>query len=407
MNKDNEQIKFDTSVVIDRSQSYTSVELFSTLRKWLGIENVSRQTILGRKVTVYQNGDKQTVLLAKNITYLGNPHPIFKKRIQLPSWYQDFCTEAEKRHLGIDIRFIGVYHYEENVVFVDFLKDSYLAHGLHNSSAHVYTNDLYQAMTYGTFEKVDAEGNTIVTIRNNKFKAYMDGSLRAEPTLFDLFRQFNCGFTFGQWLKAFDVIREMHDNDWKQWRQAEWAGWFLEYKFDRFTHENHVENRMRYVGSSMKKEGELDFDIHFAEDDFYGDLKASDIDHKDTPGNDQESLIECIYRYKKFWYVIYEHETIKDSAKTGYEATIARNRYIKSVDPSYDKDEMSYSQRMKNSVKFMKMTIIELNAVNYRDALKEFNQGHQPDGKPRAPKFNIDKRTLENDNYVVFRYNYQ
>ena len=150
----------------------------------------------------------------------------------------------------------------------------------------------------------------------------------------------------------------------------------------------------------------MDFDIRFEESDFYGDLKASDIKKNETPGNDQENLVECIYRYNKFWYVIYEHETKKDS-DYGYEATKARNHYIKSVDPSYDKDEMSYHSRMKHSVKFMRMTIIELNKANFRDALKTFNQGKQPDGSARAPKFNINKKTLENDNYVVFRYSYK
>lgn len=120
-------------------------------------------------------------------------------------------------------------------------------------------------------------------------------------------------------------------------------------------------------------------------------MKASDISKKETPGNDQRTLVECIYRYNKFWYVIYEHETQKDS-DNNYEATKARNKYIKSVDPAYDKDEMSYSSRMKHSVKFTKMTIIELNRVNYRDALKDFNQGRQADGNVRTPKFNINKK---------------
>lgn len=30
----------------------------------------------------------------------------------------------------------------------------------------------------------------------------------------------------------------------------------------------------------------------------------------------------------------------------------------------------------------------------------------QADGTARAPKFNVDKKALENDNYVVFRYTY-
>lgn len=69
--------------------------------------------------------------------------------------------------------------------------------------------------------------------------------------------------------------------------------------------------KMRYLGNANKRAGDLDFDIHFGEADFYGDLKASD---------------------------------------TG--------------------------------------------------------QGRQADGTARAPKFNVDKKALENDNYVVFRYTY-
>lgn len=262
-------------------------------------------------------------------------------------------------------------------------------------------------MTYGVFTKEDHFGNSISTIRKDKFQDYLTNQVPETTTLFDLFHKFNCGFTFGQWLQALDAIKEMHGNNWHQWRQAEWAGWFLEYKFNKLTIENDITSKMRYVGSSLKREGDLDFDIRFDEEDFYGDLKASDIKKKETPGNDQENLKECIYQFDKFWYVIYEHETIKDSGATNYEATKARNRYIKSVDPSYDKDEMSYHERMKNSVKFMKMSIIELNRINFREALTDFNQGCQTDGKARKPKFNINKKVLENDNFVVFRYTYK
>lgn len=406
MNADSEQIRFDTSIVIDQDQPLTPNGVYEVLCQCLGYDKVSKQNILGKKVVVYDNDGNKTVLLVKCITYLGNPHPIFKKRIQLPAWYQDFCNGIKGLKLNYDVRFVGVYHYDENIIFVDFIKDSYLRHGLHNSSAHVYINDLYQAMTYGVFQKEDKFGNTIVAMRHDQIKDYLRGTLKAQYSLFDLFKKFNCGYPFGQWLYAFDVIKEMYENEWSQWRQAEWAGWFLEYKFEKFTRENSTENQMRYIGSSNKKNGELDFDIRFEEADFYGDLKASDVKKSETPGNDQSSLVECIYRYNRFWYVIYEHETKKDSVHD-YEATKARNKYIKSVDSSYSKDEMSYHQRMKHSVKFVKMTIIELNKANFREALKSFNQGKQPDGSARAPKFNIDKKTLSNDNYVVFRYSYK
>ena len=412
MNVDSEQITLDKSLVVAQDQPLSDKELKECLINVLGKDKCRILPVPSRKwVLEFVDGDKLHHLLVRTCTYLGNPHPIFKKRVQLPLWFNDYTNDISKKNPNIDVRYIGVYHYGDehhgdNVIFVDFKKDTYLTKKGHNSSAHVYTNDLFQAMTYGVFTKEDYFGNRVSAICRDKFRDYIIGNVSETATLFDLFRKFNCGFTFGKWLKALDIIKEMHKNEWHQWRQAEWAGWFLEYKFNKFTIENNITNQMRYVGSSQKREGDLDFDIRFDEEDFYGDLKASDIKKKETPGNAKKNLIECIYKFDKFWYVVYEHETLKDSKETNYEATISRNRYIKSVDPTYDKDEMSYHERMKNSVKFMKMSIIEINRVNFREVLTDFNQGHQPDGKARKPKFNINKKVLENDNYVVFRYTF-
>jgi hypothetical protein len=409
MNADSEQITLDKSLVVAQDQPLTDKQLQETLMDALGKNKCRILTIPQRKwVLEYVEEGKVLHLLVRTCTYLGNPHPIFKKRVQLPLWFNEYANKINQQNPKVDVRYIGVYHYGDehhgdNVIFIDFQKDTYLEKKGHNSSAHIYTNDLFQAMTYGVFSKEDHFGNTISTVRRDKFQEYITGKNSMTNNLFDLFRKFNCGFTFGRWLKALDVIKEMHKNEWHQWRQAEWAGWFLEYKFNKFTIDNDITNKMRYVGSSLKREGDLDFDIRFDEEDFYGDLKASDIRKKETPGNDQKNLIECIYQFDKFWYAIYEHETIKDS-DTDFEATKARNRYIKSVDPSYDKDEMSYHARMKNSVRFVRMSIIEINRVNYREVLTDFKQGRQPDGSARKPKFNINKKVLENDNYVVFRY---
>ena len=412
MNVGSEQITLDKSLVVAQDQPLSDRQLQQCLINALGKDKCKIHRIAKRKWALeYNDNGKIYHLLVRSCTYLGNPHPIFKKRVQLPLWFNEYTNAIHKSNPDIEIRYVGIYHYGDthhgdNIIFIDFKIDTYLTKKGHNSSAHVYTNDLFQAMTYGVFTKTDYFGNSITAIRRDKFKDYLCGKTSQANTLFDLFQKFNCGFTFGQWLKALDVIKEMYNNDWHQWRQAEWAGWFLEYKFNKFTIDNNITNQIRYVGSSLKKDGDLDFDIRFDEDDFYGDLKASDIHKKETPGNDQENLIECIYQFDKFWYVIYEHETIKDT-EVGYEATKARNRFIKSIDPSYNKDEMSYSSRMKNSVKFIKMSIIELNRVNFREALTDFNQGHQQDGNERKPKFNINKKVLQNDNFVVFRYTYK
>lgn len=412
MNVDSEQITLDKNLVIAQDQPLSERQLQDCIISVFGEDKCHVVKVPPRKwVLEYKDNGRIYHLLIRSCTYLGNPHPIFKKRVQFPLWFNEYTNTVNQQNPAIDVRYIGVYHYGDefhgdNIIFIDFNKETYLAKKGHNSSAHVYTNDLFQAMTYGVFEKEDYFGNVITTIRKDKFSVYLSEKVIDTNCLFDLFRKFNQGFSFGEWLKALDVIKEMHRNGWHQWRQAEWAGWFLEYKFNKFTVDNDVTEKMRYVGSSLKRDGDLDFDIRFEDENFYGDLKASDIKKTETPGNDQENLIECIYQFDKFWYVIYEHETIKDSEKTSYEATKGRNNFIRSIDSSYDKDEMSYHARMKNSVKFVKMSIIELNRVNFREALTQFNQGRQPDGNARKPKFNINKRVLENDNFVVFRYTY-
>lgn len=412
MNVDSEQITLDKNIVIAQDQPLTDKQLQEHLIDTLGKEHCRIIKVPPRKwALAFYDGEKEHHLLVRTCTYLGNPHPIYKKRVQLPLWFNQYTNNIQSHSPQIDIHYIGVYHYgdeqhRDNVIFIDFQTDTYLTKKGHNSSAHVYTNDLFQAMTYGVFRKEDYYGNHLSVIRRDKFRNYLSGKSEETTSLFDLFRTFNRGFSFGQWLKSLDAIKEMHQNGWLQWRQAEWAGWFLEYKFKQFTTKNNVSRQMRYVGDSFKHVGELDFDIRFDAADFYGDLKASDISKKETPGNDQENLTECIKQYDRFWYVIYEHETIKDSKDTNYEATKGRNRYIKRVDPSYDKDELSYHRRMKHSVRFVKMSIIELNRANFREALSTFHQGRQPDGSPRRPKFNINKKVLANDNFVVFRHTF-
>lgn len=399
-NIDSEQIRPDLSLDVAQDQVLLPKQQQEAMIRFLGEKHCKMQEIAGKRVLTYSANGKTYILLHRAVSYLGNPHPTFKKRVQLPHWYKEYCEELNARHLNYDVRFIGVYHYKGVIVFVDFLKDTYLKKIVHNSSAHVYINDLFQALTNGVFHKEDMYGNHIYAIRGNKFASYLCDKETGQSILFSLFEQFNQGFTFGQWLKVLPTIREMEKANWPEWRQTEWPGWYLEYKFNQFTIDNSTSPHIIYTGQSNKgKQADaFDFDIWFKKAQFYGDLKASDITATEAPGNDQTTFIECINMFGKFWYVIYEHETKKDSEATDYKEVRAYNRYMK-------KDELSYAKRLKTGVKFMKMTILELNRINFREALAEFNQGHQPDGSARNPKFMIKKKDI--DRFVVFRYNYQ
>ena len=142
-----------------------------------------------------------------------------------------------------------------------------------------------------------------------------------------------------------------------------------------------------------------DFDLYFKNDDFYGDLKASDINAKEAPGNDQNTTIEAINYHGKLWYIIYEHETKKDTDYNN-EMAIARMELIGT--PYQKGSKISYKTRMKHSVNFKKMEILELNQINMHEVLRDFNQGHNSNGNVRNIKFKIDKKNI--DNFIIYSY---
>ena len=99
---------------------------------------------------------RKYAIRAKNITYLGHPHPLYKKRIQISDDLQSFYKEALQK--GCVPILLGVYTCGDNTVFCDFNIEDYIEKKAHNSSAHVYTNDLANATIDGYFYKEDYHG---------------------------------------------------------------------------------------------------------------------------------------------------------------------------------------------------------------------------------------------------------
>ena len=137
-------------------------EFESAFREALGnIESVKYGT---HRVYKYTHNNQDTYFLTGAITWLNKPHPLFKKRLQLKDWYRDFYDEYIHKE-NTDVRIVGVYRYDEMHIFVEFNIEDYLGNRLNSSSAHVYSNDLYQALKNEFFRKKDRNGNTITTIK--------------------------------------------------------------------------------------------------------------------------------------------------------------------------------------------------------------------------------------------------
>lgn len=399
-NTKSEQLNSLMQVVIDYDSPLTKKEDFlRVLRKSLS-ESVYAISYKNKTVYVYDENGRKHYLLLASITYLGHPHPLFKKRMQLKTWYKDFINE----HINLPnttINIMGVYHYDDMEIYCDFNIDDYFNKKMHSSSAHIYMNDLFQAMKNGIFIKKDAKRNKITVIKGRNLKDYLNNNIITTDPIVELFKKFNANFSFNHWLRADECIQEMLKYSWYQAKGTEWPGWFLEFKIDHFINSNNCSTIMIYTGNKNKTGGALDFDLFFPLSNFYGDLKASDISKKQAPGNDQINTIEAINKYGKLWYIVYEHETIKDKDRNN-EMAKARMRLIS--ENFKETDHISYMSKMKHSVKFKRMYIFELNMINMHDILSSFNQGHNSGAsmKERAAKFLLNKENLNNS--IIYSY---
>ncbi len=380
------------------------------------VEDVDAQLSEGQKVSLlltHLRGAQETrvadvravrfgdhVILKKQVTHLGKPWPAFKKRIQIPKTW--LVAERAARQQGLIPHFLGIYHYRDVTIFVDFDPTTYVLRKANNSAAHVSTNDLFQAQTTGQFTRTDRNGNRLTSVRADCLESYLLQGLTTSRPRLEALGAFNDDLLDGQTIHALDAVQEMHRARWPDRFQGEWPGFYLEYRLDRFVRTEGLEGLVAF--QKVKGRGGYDFDLRFGEDSspsFYGDLKASDVVKHDAPGNDAAQIKRCVEQYGRFWYVIYEHETEK-AKDHGDAATIEWNEWKHSVgyDNGKDFNPLSYASRFKASVRFVKMLVLEVNRANFHIALADFAQGKQPDGAARALKVIIKKKNI--DNFVIF-----
>lgn len=338
--------------------------------------------------------NKKYLFLVKQVTYLGNPHAEYKKRIQIPIKWIEIYNENKDE---FDVKFIGIYKYGDNIILVDFDKTQYIERRVNNSSAHVSINDIYKSTTEGIFQKKDKNNNIITCVRENSFLNYIEGKEMYNDEVIEIIKKFNSSFPFQKEIKGILAYDEMVRNDFAHKYQAEWPGFYLEFKFSEFLENNKEMKEIIEMKSNKAKKknlGEnLDFDLWSNKFKFYSDLKASNISKNELPLNDKINVLDAVDTYSKIWYIIYEHSTELDE-----NFDFVTRKHWKEIQGK--KSNSTY--KMKNSVKFQKMIIIEINSSN-KHLLADFPQGHNSNGKERKVKFKLNKKLLQNDNFVIYR----
>ena len=329
----------------------------------------------------------------KNISYLGTPHPKFKKRLQIPLKFKKIYDDNMQKN--IITLLIGVYKYKDNILLCDFDTKTYINKKSHNSSAHVYSIDLLNGERNGLFVKTDIRGNTITVFNEDNVINYLDKKILGEENtiieVFDTLDDFFVNMT-KKWI-GMEVYYDMITHNYRNKFQPEWPGFYLEYKLEGYLKNNNKESIITFYQN--KKKGEIDLDLRFPQAGFYGDLKAHSVSSGGIQGNDYQTIMNLLEN-QSIYYIIVNHETEKDKDH-GYVVTKFWNSQ------QNKSDLMSYSNKMKYSVTLKSYYILELNKYN-KKYIDIYYQGKNSDGKPRNPKINISMKNI--DNFLVHIINF-
>lgn len=382
-----EQINDHYEVVEDYGEILTKQEMVDILLK-----NFSG--------TIYENGciygeesNKKYCIYFKNISYLGTPHPFFKKRIQIGDNFKDVYRDNIEKN--IQTLLLGVYKYKDVVLFVDFDISSYINRKSHNSSAHVYTIDLKNGLLFGVFQKEDFNKNIITVFTQENVNKYLSNKMEGTEdlrqdfivVLDDFYSKLN-----KHW-HGITSYQEMIDANFNNALQPEWPGFYHEFKLKQYIDEYDVSHAIQY--KQNKKKGEIDLDLYFPSSKAYGDLKAHSNNSTGIQGNDWETIMDVI-KETSVYYVVCNHDTERDRDHNN-EVTIFWNKML-------CKDNLlSYANRMKNSVELTSYYVLEINRFN-KQYLDIFNQGHNSDGSPRNPKISINIKNI--GNFLIHQMNF-
>lgn len=389
-----EQVTKTGLVVSDFDNKLNTLDIKNILNNLPNLEIKSNKNPF---IAKYRN--KTINLCVRNISYLGIPHPLYKKRIQIPKEWKEILQQENTLLLGI-------YSYKKTITFCLFDTHKYKQNKLNNSSAHIYTIDLHKAREIGVFKKTDKRENNITVFTEQNFhKVFNEVLFNQNMFLSNELSVFNdfSKTLHTQW-HGIHCYKEMINAKFNNAYQSEWAGFYLEHKFKEFISNNpNYAQYCQYIQDKTDKG--IDLDLWFGKSNFFGDLKAHTI-NKDLAGNDKKNIYLAVKNYGKVWYIAFVHNTVLDKnlgVVTRFWNT-ELNKRQKITDSGKMKKLDSYLSRMKNSITLDHFVVLEINQFNVK-YLSAFNQGKNSDGKPRKQKILIKNKDIKNDNFAIFRRN--
>lgn len=321
-----------------------------------------------------------------NVTYLGYPHPSYKKRVQLQRSFRDFYEENYRQR--VKTLLIGVYTYGDVQLFCDFSVELYVQRCLNNSSAHVNIFDLQRALREGFARKTDFNGNQITIFdaaHADEFLRWKFDGVLQKPDIIRVFDDFFS--TLKRDWYGIDCYNEMVAANYRNKFQPEWPGFYLEFQFEQYLQRRQLWDVVCYAQD--KHRGGIDLDLYFPGNGCYGDLKSHSIGSGAILGNDKDTILQLL-QDGPVYYIVCNHDTLMDRGCGG-----AVTRHWNQLQGK--ENLSSYANKMKHSVHLRSYYILMLTKDNVQ-YLRDFNQGHNSGASqlPRKQKIQIPIREIEN-----------
>ena len=367
---------------------------------------------------LFKTQNAEHLILFKNVTYLGHPHPFFKKRIQIPRTWREHMSNPKTIILGV---YTQTKQKEDDLIVV-YANVDFINKKANNSSAHIYTSDLKKADSEGYFSKVDKKNNFVQVFKQNEFTKFIKSLSKDTNKILTLndqkewYQNFSDKF-YQKNIKTnpkkvcMDYAKTILNKNWngktaynemvkanyRNMLQAEWPGFYNEFLLEKFIKQQGCED----VVSSDNEHLELDLDLMFlktSKNIFLGDLKTHTKGAGAIITNDQGVIDAALKKYGRVWFFVVEHDTEKDIDHE----LIVRDHWNKlKKEKGIGNPTANYANRMKNNVTIKNVLILEITNENHR-YLSDFQRGMlNSNGTPRAPKYKINKKDIEH--FVYYR----
>lgn len=205
--KEKNKIFLSNDIILEKS------ELTLVINKIFGIENIE---FLGR--SIYKINTKKRI----QIDVINLEEWLIKRKINIP------C-----------IIFVGIYNHSSSPIFSIFNMENMIEKKSKNSSLHVSIFQIAEAFANGTCFFTDKNKNKISVYSTEYFKNYWIESNNKiiKNKSFETILKETCDYFFKEFKGNYDGIScydEMIFSDFSQARQAEWPGFYLEYRFGKF-----------------------------------------------------------------------------------------------------------------------------------------------------------------------------